>query len=140
MAITMDVDIALITALYVILIQAFADCHRSYGLHDDVVMDGWLSGASLLDSHNCTLAISTAALFDYRLFAGLICFDDELRYWVKPRSTTWFSQFLMSLYEDSRWIEFFRMDKATVADAGHVLLLVGLHSKAGHALPTCSAS
>jgi hypothetical protein len=39
-----------------------------------------------------------------------------LRYWVKPRSTTWFSQFLMFLYDDSRWIEFFRMDKATIAD------------------------
>jgi hypothetical protein len=116
MAITMDVNVALITALYVILIQAFADCYRSYGLHDDIVMDGSLSGASLLDSHNCTLAISMAALYDYRLSAGLICVDDELRYWVKPQSTTWFSQFLISLYEDFHWIEFFKMDKATVAD------------------------
>jgi hypothetical protein len=116
MAITMDINVALITALYVVLIQAFANCHRSYGLHDDIVMDGWLSGASLLDSHDCALVISTATLFDYRLSAGLICFDDELRYWVKRRSITWFSQFLRSLYEDSHKIEFFRMDKATVAN------------------------
>jgi hypothetical protein len=88
MAITMDVNVALITALYVVLIQAFADYHCNYGLHDDVVMDDSLSGASLLDSHDCALAISTATLFDYRLSAGLICFDDKLRYWVKSRSTT----------------------------------------------------
>jgi hypothetical protein len=34
---------------------------------------------------------------------------------VKPRSTTWFSEFLISLYDDSRWIEQFRRDKEGVA-------------------------
>jgi hypothetical protein len=62
------------------------------------------------------VAISTAALYDYRLSCGLIYFNDDLRYWVKPRSTTWFSGFLMSLYDDSRWIEQFEMEKEAVAD------------------------
>jgi hypothetical protein len=65
--------------------------------------------------------MSTAALFDYRLATGLICFDDNLRYWVKPRSTTWFSEFLMDSYDDERWIEQFRMDKPSVAEICHKL-------------------
>jgi hypothetical protein len=54
-----------------------------------------VGASSILDSHDLQLAISTVALFDYRQVVGLICFDDTLRNWVKPRSTTWFSDFLM---------------------------------------------
>jgi hypothetical protein len=60
--------------------------------------------------------MSTAALHDYKLATELLCFDDDLRYWVKSRYTLWFSQFLLSIYDDSRWIEFFRMDKGNVAN------------------------
>jgi hypothetical protein len=51
------------------------------------MQEGIVGGNNILDSHDLQLVISTAALFDYRLAIGLICFDDSLHYWVKPRST-----------------------------------------------------
>jgi hypothetical protein len=41
------------------------------------------------------VVISTAALFDYRLSSSLLHLSDELRWWMKPRSMTWFSDFLI---------------------------------------------
>jgi hypothetical protein len=110
-----DAEVALLVGLYVVLLQAFSEAQCAHILEDDVVMDCNVGGMRNLDSQHLRIAMSTAALYDYRLAMGLLCFDDDLRYWVKPRCTLWFSQFLMSLYEDSRWIEFFRMDKGSVA-------------------------
>jgi hypothetical protein len=56
--------------------------------------------------------MSTIALYSYHISSGLLCFDDELRYWVKPR----FNDFLISVYDDSRWIDLFRMSKGLVAE------------------------
>jgi hypothetical protein len=110
-----DAELALLVGVYVVLFHAFCEAQRSQTLEDDVLMDCNVGGMTNLDSQHYRIAMSTAALYDYRLATGLLCFDDDLRYWVKPRCTLWFSQFLMSLYEDSRWIEFFRMDKGSVA-------------------------
>jgi hypothetical protein len=111
-----DVEIALLVSLLVVLVQAFYEFRRCLELEDDVLTESILGGGAALDSQDCQVALSTAALYDYRIAIGLICFDDELRYWVKPRCTLWFSQFLMSIYDGSRWIEFFRMGKGTIAD------------------------
>jgi hypothetical protein len=35
----------------------------------------------------------------------------NLGHWVKPRSTTWFSRFLMVENNDERWVENFKMTK-----------------------------
>jgi hypothetical protein len=110
-----DVEIALFLSLYVVLIQTLCEYQPSYALEDDLVVEGGVGGRSVLESQDLQIAMSTTTLYDYRIAAGLICFDDDLRYWVKPHCTLWFSQFLMSLYNDSRWIEFFRMDKGIVA-------------------------
>jgi hypothetical protein len=57
------------------------------------------------DSHDVQAALCSAASFDYKLRCGLIYFDDDMSFWVKPMSRSWFSDFLMSLYDDhSRWI------------------------------------
>jgi hypothetical protein len=87
----MDIDVALFLSLYVVIIQALAACQPTYAVKDNIVTEGETFLASLMNSDNKALAISTLALYDYHLFAGLICFKDELRFWVKPRSTTWFS-------------------------------------------------
>jgi hypothetical protein len=36
------------------------------------------------------------------------------RWWVKARSIMWFEQFALTKYDDHRWIELFRMSKATL--------------------------
>jgi len=35
----------------------------------------------------------------------------DLAHWVKPKSTTWYSHFLLVEYDDNRWREMFRMLK-----------------------------
>jgi hypothetical protein len=111
-----DVEVALLVSLYVVLVQTFYTLQAPFALDDDIVLESNLGRGTAFDSQYSRIAMSTAALYDYRICAGLICFDDELRFWMKPRCTVWFSEFLMSLYDDSRWIEIFRMDKGTVAE------------------------
>jgi hypothetical protein len=33
---------------------------------------------------------------------------------MKPRSTAWFTRFVIEQYEDERWVQHFRMTKSTV--------------------------
>jgi hypothetical protein len=40
--------------------------------------------------------------------------SEDLGFWVKPRSTTWFSRFLLGQYREERWIQMFRMTKPAV--------------------------
>jgi hypothetical protein len=42
--------------------------------------------------------------------------NDKLRWYVKPRSLTWFVDFLMTEYDIWRWIELFRMSKESLLD------------------------
>ena len=58
--------------------------------------------------------IIRSALHNFRLCISFNIFDDDLGYWVKPRSTTWFSRFLLGEYDDNRWIHMFCMTKPAV--------------------------
>jgi hypothetical protein len=111
-----DVEIQLLLSLYMVLIQALFQSKPTVTRDDDIACNGGVGTLSMLHSEHVQIAMSTAALYDYRLASGLLCFDDGLRYWVKPRCTVWFSDFLMAMYDSSRWIENFRMDKRSVAE------------------------
>lgn len=111
-----DVEMVLLVNLYVNLVLAIGECQPSFAVEDHSLQDSTFGLGFSLESQDVQVAVSTAALFDYRLNCGFICFNNDLRYWMKPRSTTWFSDFFIFLYSDSRWIEQFRMDKAAVAD------------------------
>jgi hypothetical protein len=58
--------------------------------------------------------IVASVLHDFRLAHARTILDDELRFWVRPRSTTWFSQFLLHEYYDDRWVANFRFTKVAV--------------------------
>jgi hypothetical protein len=58
--------------------------------------------------------VTLAALHHFRLCNVFSLFDQELGFWVKPRSTTWFSKFLFGHYDDDKWIQMFRMTKVVV--------------------------
>jgi hypothetical protein len=58
--------------------------------------------------------VTRAALHNFRLYNISTLFDDDLDFWMKPRSTTWFSRFLMEQYDEQRWIQMFRMAKPAV--------------------------
>jgi hypothetical protein len=59
-------------------------------------------------------AIACAALHNFRLYNVFALFDDDLGFWTKPWSTTWFSHFLLEQYDDRRWVQMFWMTKPAV--------------------------
>jgi hypothetical protein len=61
-----------------------------------------------------TEKVTVAALHNFKLCNVFVLFDDDLGFWVKPQNTTWFSKFLLEQYDDSRWLEMFRMTKFVV--------------------------
>ena len=67
-------------------------------------------------------AATTAALQHFYLFSTLVALDDDLGFWVKPRSTTWFSRFLVHEYDDNRWIQMFRISKRCVFSLAELLV------------------
>lgn len=54
------------------------------------------------------------ALQEYKILFGLSVLFDDLDDWVKPMSTTWFSRFLLTKFDENHWVENFRMIKATL--------------------------
>ena len=58
---------------------------------------------------------------NYRLCSSMSIFHEYMILWVKPRSTTWFSRFLLEQYDSSRWISMFRMTKPIVFTLAKVL-------------------
>lgn len=67
-----------------VLIQSFIDWMPVYSTDDDIAFNDGVGASAMLEAEHMQLAVSTAALHNYRLTSGLICFDDGLRYWVKP--------------------------------------------------------
>jgi hypothetical protein len=56
--------------------------------------------------------LNSLMLHQYRLTSTFdLLFEKDLGYWVKARSTTWYSQFLMSQYNNPRWIEHFKVSR-----------------------------
>ncbi|KAG0571655.1 hypothetical protein KC19_VG031300 [Ceratodon purpureus] len=56
----------------------------------------------------------SASLSNFRLCTMLTVFNEDVCFWVRPRSTTWFSRFLLEQYDDERWVQMFRMSKRAV--------------------------
>jgi hypothetical protein len=82
-----DLEFVLFGTFFVVLIQSLIEASLTTIVDDHILTESILSGYNDLDSHDVQLAMVTAALYDYRLNCGLLCFEDDLRFWVKPRST-----------------------------------------------------
>ncbi|CAM6103017.1 unnamed protein product [Calypogeia fissa] len=48
-------------------------------------------------------------------------YSDGYQWWVKPRSTAWFYEFLMGYYGDDRWIENMHMTRSTFGELCEIL-------------------
>lgn len=117
--ITSDIELATYVAMFITVLQALLEFIPSFEVLDNLALEVALS--ELNDIESMQLAISAAALHDRQLCCGLLCVTDDLRYWVKPRSTTWFNEFLVNVYDDRRWIQMFRMSKASIAELCNAL-------------------
>ena len=65
--------------------------------------------------------LACATLHTFRLSSVFTYLEADLGYWVKPRSTAWFSRFLLDQYDDDRWVSMFRMTKPTVYNLATLL-------------------
>jgi hypothetical protein len=110
-----DLELVLFGSFLVILIQTFIELRPASAVEDLLLMEQSFGGLVEFDSHDVQFAMATAALYDYRLNCGLLCFEDDLWFWVKLCSTVWFGEFLMNVFDDGRWIQNFHMDKGTIA-------------------------
>lgn len=66
-------------------------------------------------------SVTRATLHTFRLSNVFSLLDDDLGYWVKPRSTAWFSRFLLDQYDDERWVTMFRMTKPAMHTLAAIL-------------------
>jgi hypothetical protein len=67
--------------------------------------------------------VTRAALHNFRICNIFFLLDDDLGFWVKPRSTTWFSRFLLDQYDDHRWVKMFWMNKPAMFALADLLKL-----------------
>jgi hypothetical protein len=65
--------------------------------------------------------IMSVVLHDFQITHAAVLVENELGYWVLPRSTSWFSGFMMHEYDDWRWLENFRMTKQCVLTISGIL-------------------
>lgn len=65
--------------------------------------------------------VMDATLHEFRVCTVFNSLEDDVGFWVKPRSTTWFSRFLLEEYGDDRWIQLFRMTKLALWALADVL-------------------
>lgn len=70
----------------------------------------WLTASTFAD----TESVGHSSLNHFRIWSSAFFHDEDLGFWVKPRSTTWFSRFLLHEYDDQRWIEMFRFTKRSI--------------------------
>jgi hypothetical protein len=69
---------------------------------------------SLYSSQPHASSMLRTTLHNYRICTAFMFFEEDLGFWVKPRSTTWFSCFLLEQYDNNRWVQMFRMTKPAV--------------------------
>jgi len=67
------------------------------------------------------LSIAFGALHNFRLCCLAYPMSNEISYWVKPRSTTWFSRFLLEQYDDLRWLSMLKMTKSSIFSLANLL-------------------
>lgn len=72
--------------------------------------------------------VTEAVMQQWHLWSDMSFLDEDLGFWIKPQSTTWFSRFLIEEYDDERWVRMFRMTKRSVLSLAS-LLKAGLEKK-----------
>lgn len=60
---------------------------------------------------NVKLFFTTIMFHHLQMCNYLLVLSEDLRHWVKLKCIIWFSQFLLTKYNDHRWVENFKMMK-----------------------------
>jgi hypothetical protein len=74
----------------------------------------------LLGEVDCSIVV---ALHHVMMLSVFTIAGEDLGFWIRPRSTIWFSQFVVSEFEDGCWVQCFRMTKRAVFSLAEMLCL-----------------
>ena len=107
--------------LFLLSSNRIVDPSHPYDTEDDGNLPLQIMSQPSLQSSFDMESITQAALHSFRLCNFVVLFEDDLGYWVKPRSIAWFSQFLLDQYDDERWLAMFRITKAVVFNLAEIL-------------------
>jgi hypothetical protein len=118
-----DLDqVALFLPTLILLLKNVVDSMQSSGA-EDVGEDAKII-PNVFNVHRVLVDMNTivsSVLYDFRVAHDSSLLDPDVGWWVKPRSTTWFSRFFLFEYDDSRWIENFRMSKSSLLNLSRML-------------------
>ena len=91
-----NLEAALLVNVYFVLNQALLESIPSYEAPESVMVEfASIDTVALVDVQ---IALSATMLHKYHLKPGLICWDDDLRYWMKHYLKMWFGDFLIYIY------------------------------------------
>jgi hypothetical protein len=69
---------------------------------------------NLTSEMNIKFLLTIIMFYYFQLYNCLLVLSQNLGHWVKPKSTTWFSRFLLIEFNENKWIKHFRMTKKTL--------------------------
>jgi hypothetical protein len=79
-----ELELVLFGTFLVILVQTLIELRPSSAVEDHMLTYGTFEGCIDLDSNDVQFAMATAALYNYWVNCGLLCFEVDLRFWIKP--------------------------------------------------------
>lgn len=104
-------SIASVVLLLLLTSNTALDFGINTGINNDAEdnRDGHLDNICNMDSAPVldTDMVSQVTLYYFRLCIVFSLLDDEFTYWVKPRSMTWFSCFILEQSDEEQWLKIF---------------------------------
>jgi hypothetical protein len=104
--------LVLVIGAYTGAIQVVLATRPSYEEDDMLLLD--LIDSSAVTQAFMHLIVPSVMLHIHRIPLCVRGIPEALIFWVKPRSTAWFFEFIMYEYTDDRWLEHFIVTKYTV--------------------------
>ena len=113
--------IASTVLLFLLSTNKIVDFSTSLDIDDNIDDESYMLLDSFEDPCFDMETTTGAALHTCRLCNLFSLLREDLSYWMKPRSTAWFSRFLLNQYDDERWITMFCMTKPAVQNLAALL-------------------
>lgn len=131
--------LAFVTLLVLLLQNVHDEMQKDIALNDDVHHDE--ANYTVIQSVHRNLMhmnyIVSSVLHNFRVTNAGKLLDEDLGFWVKPRSKVWFSIFVMTVYDDERWVANFRLTKDALFRLSDVLMpyIIKQNTKFREAIP-----
>ena len=129
--------LAFVSSLILLLLNVHDEMQKDVALHDEVHHDeaNYIVIRSIHRSMH--MKYISSILHNFRVSNAGTLLDEDLGFWVKPRSKVWFSIFVMTVYDDERWVANFRLTKDALFRLSDVLMpyIIKQNTKFREAIP-----